>query len=278
MKRQGKRILAIGLLVTMVISNSLYVQAATSTQVDVYSPEYPDAYVEMDNISTRSSGGVASVATVYVQEVYNVVDDEMVCISSRLLTKEEVDEIGKDNFDGSMITRSDLYPGTVETKEKLTLNFSIPSQPSTNKYNLRAYAKWNGGSGKTGPASGDDFIGFAWGGGFDYSSASIGGKNVWDTDMDFYAADAVANAGKVWGFDESFPVMDYLNAYITLSKAKTTGGGNTTSFMAKYIHTYQSAVGSISISASTSGVGVGFTLSSCANQWSLVADLSGIKY
>ncbi len=44
--------------------------------------------------------------------------------------------------------------------------------------------------------------------------------------------------------------MDYLNAFITLKKNKLTGGGNTTSISAKYIHTYQSFAGTISINLS----------------------------
>ncbi|MCI9080569.1 MAG: hypothetical protein HFH68_16960 [Lachnospiraceae bacterium] len=61
-------------------------------------------------------------------------------------------------------------------------------------------------------------------------------------------------------------------------KNKLTGGGNTTSIVAKYIHTYQSITGAINISLNKDGFGTGFALSDCPQQWSLVASLSGIKY
>lgn len=96
--------------------------------------------------------------------------------------------------------------------------------------------------------------------------------------MLFYKAEHEPNAGLVWGFSEAYPSMDYLNAFITLKKNKLTGGGNTTSISAKYIHTYQSSVGTISIDLNQEGFGIGFTLSNCPEQWSLVASLSGIKY
>ena len=63
---------------------------------------------------------------------------------------------------------------------------------------------------------------------------------------------------------------------MTLSKVTMTGQGNKAEAVLKYIHTYQSASGSISPGAS--GVSGSFSLSSVKNQWSLVCTVSGILY
>lgn len=276
-KLKSKIVLCAVIVFTMLISNmTVFAGENGNVKAKIYSPEYTNAYIQIHDIEKRNTSVGEVDATVFVEEIYDNVTGT--CIDSKLLSKDEVERIGIESFKEGKAVKSSIYPGTTETYQQLQLTFTIPSQPATNKYNLRAYAKWSGGSGVSGPASGDDFIGFAWGGGFDYSGASISGRTTSNGSMSFYASDAVANAGKVWGFNENSPKMDYLNAYITLNKNTQTGGGNTTSFMTKYIHTYQSTVGSVSITAGATGVGSGFTLSSCSRQWSLVADLSGIRY
>lgn len=239
----------------------------------IYSPEFPNAYIEtsddQNSVSLLNDIKITEV-TVYVQEIID--NESNSCISSKLLSKEEIDVLKASDINNA------IYPRTTSTYQKLKLIFSIPSQSSNNTYDLHAYAKWSGGSGISGPAAGDDFVGFAWGGKFDSFSRSISGRTIAGSSMSFYSADYIANTGCVWGFNESAPQMDYLNAYITLNKNTLTGGGNTTAFVAKYIHTYQSSVGNISLSVTSSGVGGGFTLSSCPKQWSLVTTLTGFQY
>jgi hypothetical protein len=65
---------------------------------------------------------------------------------------------------------------------------------------------------------------------------------------------------------------------MTLSKVTMTGQGNKAEAVLKYIHTYQSASGSISITPGASGVSGSFSLSSVKNQWSLVCTVFGIPY
>lgn len=136
------------------------------------------------------------------------------------------------------------------------------------------------------PASGEDFIGFPWGGGFDYSSHRISGeysKRI--KDLDFYKADLSPNTGYVWSFDESYRTpsgntyyAEEIKSRIDIYKNTLTGRGNTTSAILKYIHTYQGRTGGISISASPSGVGAGFLLNSTRKQWSIICDVSKLKY
>ena len=45
-----------------------------------------------------------------------------------------------------------------------------------------------------------------------------------------------------------------------------------------YIHTYQSAVGSISFSGGSSGAAASVSLSSCDKQWQIEIDVPGIYY
>jgi hypothetical protein len=137
---------------------------------------------------------------------------------------------------------------------------------------------------KNNPAVGDDFFGFAWGGDFYYDDEYA--FAWWDNgeDAPIYEAEAKTNAGVVWSFEEYMHLPGY-DMYVDevmitadLHKNYKIGGGNTTQAILKYIHTYQDAVGSITITADPSGVGSGFTLGGTPNQWSIVCPMSGLYY
>ncbi|MCT4687869.1 hypothetical protein [Vallitalea sp.] len=70
----------------------------------------------------------------------------------------------------------------------------------------------------------------------------------------------------------------HTEALIHISKNTPTGNGNSTTVALKYIHTYQSAKGTISINASPSGIGTGFTLQDVSKQWNIVAYITNINY
>ncbi len=72
--------------------------------------------------------------------------------------------------------------------------------------------------------------------------------------------DSVPNSGIVWGFEErknhwneGLIYAEQTSVGATLTKNRLTGLGNTTSVMLKYIHTYESTEGSISIVGGASG-------------------------
>ena len=90
-----------------------------------------------------------------------------------------------------------------------------------------------------------------------------------------YNSDATPNAGRVYSFYERLYEDEYvskLNINYELYK-KAVETSNTSEVVAKYIHTYQKNTGNISINASPSGVGGGFSLSGCEKQWSIVCTL-----
>ena len=282
--------------------------SATDKNVVVTSPEFPDAYIitevnglndfnihgsnRNDDSDNKQHNGQIT-ATVFVEEVYEMVDGELAVTSSRLLSKREVDAIGIDNFDN--LQTQTLSPITTQTarnsRGKLTITFDANGVISGNssEYDLEASANWDGFDviydSEDNPAVGKDFIGFAWAGDFDTEDLSAAATWNGGGDQDIYLSDAVPNAGAVWDFEEyanaggKYSIyVDQVDLNATIFKNSMTGDGNTAQAVLKYIHTYQSSVGNISITAGPSGVGAGFTLNSTPKQWNIVCIMNGLYY
>ncbi|ORX23651.1 hypothetical protein BVF91_05575 [Thermoanaerobacterium sp. PSU-2] len=242
--------------------------------------------------------GIAK-ATVYVEEKYEKKNNKLVCISSKLLSADEINRIGKNKFipiedekaNVQSLDASGIQPYDTESRGTLSLYFTLYKDSNSShsiEYVLTGNANWSGFnflySAENNPAVGEDFIGYAWGGGFSYYLENISG--IWSNGANatFYKADSVPNAGHVWSFNEYLSINGYkyyvkqINTGIRLYKNTLTGGGNDTSAVFKYIHTYQDVSGSISISANVAGVGAGFSLSNVAKQWSIVTQIGGLNY
>lgn len=272
--------------------------------VEAFSEEFPNAYIESTYVPasaqslTSNDDGSEIVgyveATVYVENTYQNVNGEVVQTGSRLLSEEEVLEIGKENF-GSGSAQN--YPAPLaeweeqKPKGKLTFRcFVMKYNTGTNRYQLFGGGVWeNSGSlfNKDLPAEGDDYIGLTWGG--DYSLDVYNADATWNIGTRFTPtlSDAVPNSTLVWRFSEynppagGFPssYVNNVSCWANLRKNTLTGNGNTTSFLAKYIHTYEATQGSVSISGSLTGGGsAGFTLSNVSQQWSLVCMVNNIPY
>ncbi|MVB11035.1 hypothetical protein CAFE_17370 [Caprobacter fermentans] len=262
--------------------------------VNIYSEEYPNAYIEQSfspaknilNGSNSSKVLVGTVnATVYVEEKYDTVNGKKICTSSKLLSKSEVNQIGKDKFN-DISTNDVIEPSDSDSKGRLHLFFELYRNWDTDyaiEYQPSCTATWTWPdltTGKNTPAAGDDFLGFVWGGNYDYNLESITAVDDSGNKRDTYSADSQPNKGHVWGFlegPEYYGDRSYtksIGAGLTMFKNKLTGGGNTTSFVCKYIHTYQEETGSINISTS----GVGFSLSGTSKQWSLITRISSRPY
>lgn len=232
----------------------------------------------------EGQGAISSLvaATVYVDEEYDFVDGEYIIVSSRLLSEEEVNSLNSSS-QGQPIT---------ESKGKLTITFvcnTVSETSTSSKYKLTGKAKWSGAAiaGDKGPSSGLDFFGFAWAGGFTSSNRTAYLTEDEDLGLEITLAEAPPNAGVVWQYYEAVRDQTYEDPYYVypvgnisceISKNKLTGDGNYAQAVLKYIHTYQSATGSISFSASISGVGAGFSLSDCAKQWSIVCIADDLLY
>jgi hypothetical protein len=274
---------------------------------DISSEEFPDAYIEKELIPVNSFGIMGDeasdncvrtiAATVYFEEGYKIEDNgEIVITKSELLSKDKVDEIGKENFipienpkdlvaEEAASTKALASTTTNNARGKLTMKFTVTNS-GTNKYTLLGTSTWsanNSSDGENYPAPGNDFAGFTWGGQFDTESASVSAKDNFGYSRTVYLSDSIPNCAHVWEYYEGTPTAQKIEwANITnnavIYKNTLTGVGNTTSFIYKYIHTYQKTVGTISISASSSGVAASFSLGNTSKQWSLVCTISGYKY
>lgn len=214
-------------------------------------------------------------------------NEDIYVSNSRLLSKDEVENIGIDNF--SNINTMSTSRAAKRTYGKLTLTFSGSQSISGKSVSckLNGNANWDFGaftSSEKNPAIGKDFMGITWSGLFTTNSSScsatdLTGKVTYPT-----MVDSIANGGRVWSFEESLfedHFANYnknINATINIKKNTMTGNGNTAEAVLKYIHTYQKTTGSVSMNVGSDSVSAGFTLSNVKNQWPLVCNITGIYY
>lgn len=278
---------------------------ADKLQYHTYSEEFPDAYIitETSPIAVKSNStdivylDIVSV-TVFIEESYDYNSTgEFIITDSRLLSRDEVMAIGIENFNDIETERAAQASkpssrAATSSRGKLTITFSGSYYLSGSGVvaNVSGNASWSGAglglSGSTDPAKGADFFGLAWSGGYTASGSSCTATLQTGGTQTVYLSEAAPNAGRVYEFNERVVVsggsviwyVSNADLSSTLSKNTLEGNGNTSEVMLKYIHTWQSVTGSISISASSSGVGAGFSLSSTPDQWSIVCVLTGIPY
>ncbi len=286
-----KKIFSLFLVIVMLMSMNV-VTFANSNKSDanfVHSEQFPDAYI-ITNIETgKQSRGSEIVnldtieATVFVEDTFGVIDGERVVVNSRLMSQEEVESVGVENFENY----NPHYRGTASNSQgKLRITFSGSYRLSGSGVNvsLNGNAGWSGYqlfSSENSPASGYDFIGITWSGGHTETSRSVNGTYADNFNIDIYNAKSSPNIGRVWRFYEEFGVnsqvisyADNINVSMGLGKNNLEGNGNTAEAVLQYTHTYQSSTGSVSISNS----GAGFGISSTPKQWELVCTLGGIPY
>ena len=264
----------------------------TAKDVEIWSEDFPDAYVEI-NDTTASRVGTASYveATVYFEENIHIIDGNMQVTDSRLLSESEVNAIGKTKFanNSSIVQRGfGPLPEYITSRGKLTFRFN-GFEYTVGRYQLAATATWSEGDygllyGLTNPYSGDDYIGFVWGGSYDFVSPPVSMRIVdnWGALRATVPPHTIEpNKGVVWAYNEgatSSSGMDYvptLTVYTDIVKNNLTGGGNTTSLVSQYIHTYGTVSGSISFSSA----GASFSLGAGAgSQWTISLAISGISY
>ena len=134
------------------------------------------------------------------------------------------------------------------------------------------------------PATGEDFIGVTWSGGFTSTDYAISGTDHQGGSLTIYESDSVANGGRVWSFADyvqtSFYnlIADHIDLDMTITKNTLEGNGNTAEAVLKYIHTYSEVEGSITIEPGSQTVSGSFTLSNTAKQWPLVCTVTDIPY
>lgn len=294
-----KKIFSLLLSVVMVLSLSAPALAAErdpkQSHFTVTAPTFPDAYIITEytpgfQYMDGTSGSLGTVsATVFVEETYDWVDNEIIITDSRLLSKDEVLSIGVDNFLDLDNVPAPTATAT-NTHGKLTITFSGRYQKTNGgvSCDLTGTAGWARpdavGSGKNNPAKGEDFLGVTWFGGFTAKDVSISGEDNIHNTLDIYEIDSTPNGGRVWSFNEYIYYPKY-NTYasnidlsLTLQKNKLTGDGNTAEAVLKYIHTYSKVTGSISITPGTNSAAGSFSLSQTDDQWPLACTITDIPY
>ena len=160
----------------------------------ITSKENPDAYIESRFVPGNSAYARSSEedgktlvgyvdATVYVEETYTKGEDgNIFTTDSRLLSEEEVMSIGKSEFDvpvQSVQPRISTIGDKTTSRGKLTIRFTVMAYSQARRYQLNLTSNWSGlswlSTGDTNsPGWGDDIMGFAWGGGYDFDGYGYG--------------------------------------------------------------------------------------------------------
>lgn len=230
-----KKLISIILSAVMILSMSIPVFAAETpnTHFEISSPAFPDAYIITETTPSTvafdgSSGSLGSIsATVFVEETYDMVNNELIITDSRLLSKDEVMAIGVDNF--APLSEVPMPRAATITRGRLTITFSGVYNTSKGvSCNLTGTAHWDDSGlhteGENYCATGEDFIGVTWSGSFTAKSHSISGKNQLGGALTIYNSDSTPNAGRVWSFKDSNPTSKYtlyakdINLNVNISK------------------------------------------------------------
>lgn len=185
---------------TVFAAETYLVEEESVVQPEVYSEEFPNAYIITENsnsmtssLSTEPIYNIGSVkATVFVEEEYALSNNEVVIVSSRLLSEDEVMAIGVENFDSYHIPAKEELLGrsSSESRGKLTLNLNAHYEYYGNngvKCFITGTGNWstNGtGTSSDYPAVGDDFIGVVWGG--DFQATRADGNIDWSINLPIY--------------------------------------------------------------------------------------------
>lgn len=295
MKKISALFLAAVMMLTVPITG--YATEGTEQTVPTFTvsaPTFPDAYIITETTYPTQNfdgtgGSLGSIsATVFVEETYGVVDGELTVVESRLLSEEEVLEIGIDNFENHSETSAPR--GASNSRSKLTITFAGTYSYVGNgvSCDLVGSADWATAdlfdTGEDIPATGEDFIGVTWSGGFTSTDYAISGTDHQGGSLTIYESDSVANGGRVWSFADyvqtSFYnlIADHIDLDMTITKNTLEGNGNTAEAVLKYIHTYSEVEGSITIEPGSQTVSGSFTLSNTAKQWPLVCTVTDIPY
>ena len=235
----------------------------------VFSPQFPDAYILIEENATPFSyhqTDMTICASVFVKETYLLDESGNITVeSSELLSQEEVMAVGMENFENNIVedagTNETIIGSRSEDYQKLTIEIVVSEIFDANfegSYKVNGSASWSSGSSLFNlygtPAGADDFCSISWGGNYlvaDYDAVGTPSYSVADTSSRIALADVDMNKGVVWRLDEywtEFVGGHNRNIYLTnvdmevlLQKKNLTGEGELTGVVMEYIHTYKEA-------------------------------------
>lgn len=206
----------------------------------ITSKENPDAYIESRFVPGNSAYARSSEedgktlvgyvdATVYVEETYTKGEDgNIFTTDSRLLSEEEVMSIGKSKFDvpvQSVQPRISTIGDKTTSRGKLTIRFTVMAYSQARRYQLNLTSNWSGlswlSTGDTNsPGWGDDIMGFAWGGGYDFDGYGYDLLDAFGNHGRAAYIQSKANCGVAWNFNEHTTEAEY-DDYITRAQCWT---------------------------------------------------------
>lgn len=292
-----KKLFALLLIISLACTMTTGVNAAelnNDSNFIVSCPSFPDAYIITKTVlpsqnSRGLTGSLGSVsATVFLEEQYDIIDGELVVTSSRLLSEQEVLNIGIENFDNFTVPQN--ARGATNSRGKLTITFAGTYSYVGNGVSctLTGTADWASSglfdSAADIPAIGEDYIGVTWSGGFSSTNYSISGTNHLGSALTIYESDSLPNSGRVWSFNDLLMLSKYnvvarhIDLNMVIQKNTLEGNGNTAEAVLKYIHTYSNVEGSITITPGDENASGSITLSNTEKQWSLVCTVTNIPY
>lgn len=231
-----KKIIIFGLIVMLFGNITSY--AAETPEVEkerggfkVYSESFPDAYIlikeKNSNSKVRSNENTFGIveAVVFVEERWECISGKNVVVESRLLSKDEVDKIGMENFES--LSENVESRGQI-SREKLTISFdgTYSLIGSGVVVSLKGSATWSAPgyiyNASTDPAIGDDFLGIVWSGGHEATNSTC--VATWDSGRitNAFLSKAVPNAGRVFSFEEYIKAGSPYAEYIKKIDITTT--------------------------------------------------------
>lgn len=296
-----KKIIAIVLGFIFCFCNLVPVLAVSSQEnseenkITVYSPSFPDAYIEVEDSKMRSIDNMNSInVTVYVEDTYNYDENNnLVITTSRLLSKEEVLSIGEETFSDSMeypVMTSNVEVSPRVTRGKLSLYLSTSGLYINADYDyefeVHADATWESNlwDGSNYPSQGSDFLSLAWSGGYSCYDAGVIIQSARDSNIPYCTLCASEpNALRVWEFPEQwarpigFDYAEQISLYATLARPMSVVSDGYDEAVLKYIHTYEEFDGSVSIQlGGDDKVTPTINLDNVEKQWSIVCVISKI--
>ena len=304
MKRVFSVLLSIAMVFTLAIPVLAYdtntaTTPANTSEVIVYSPEFPDAYLEYgmptttpQSFSMSNNSPLRTVSvTAFCKEAYNPETGEV--LYSCLMNKDEVDEW---RAAGSPTTPVPLASwGGVESRGELDITLAVfelandGSSPYNTNLWARAQANWkkgpSWGDGLTRPSWGGDVIGISWGKGLDgFKRAATATSNTGDA-VDIALCDWEDTKFAAWEFIEQFgphvgpvggPNWASSIECSTALGVPTSVYRQSTDIAMTYAHSYSDVfIDSVSVNVgiSTGGPEAGLDISfgTNADEWTIIA-------
>jgi len=241
-----------------------------------------DYIVNTENTADTIKAIVSGTAV--VEEIYDIINGEQICIASRLLSEEDI----KSDYELRNTRLSGGSETTTKSKGNVTLTFIVFDVSSSSSYatcyDLCGIAEYTLNASTSGyyyPSAGEDFFGFAWGGSYAQKNASSMGMYPSGSSTSFAPSVSEPNKAVGWSYNEKLTssspsayvtTYNYVSGEVTLYKNKLSSQ-NETSFNFSYIHTYSSNQYSFSLSS-----GLSFSCSPASSSWSMVAIVDEIPY